>query len=99
MPKITPIFKAAAMAMAMFTGVAGLSPTVEAAPFATIGSSRVTADNLVTEVQAPRRRVPAAKARKRGNNNAAIGAAILGIGVLGIAAAAASQQPAETVKL
>ena len=65
---------------------------VQAAPFAAAGASKVTADTSIVQVQVRRSRPVSQIKRRRGNNNAAIGAAIVGIGVLGLAAAAAASQ-------
>lgn len=84
--------KATGLALAVMMAVGHLPTTAQAAPFATAGASKVTADTSIVQVQARRSRPVAQVKRRRGNNNAAIGAAILGIGVLGIAAAAAASQ-------
>ena len=84
--------KATGLALTVLMAVGPLAPDVQAAPFAAAGASRVTADTSIVQVQARRSRPVAQAKRRRGNNTAAIGAAIVGIGVLGIAAAAAASQ-------
>jgi hypothetical protein len=93
-------FKLTAVAMTVLMAAGGLSTQAMAAPFATIGASKVTAEELVETVQYRRRVGVAPRARyaapvRRRNNNAAVAAAIVGIGVLGLAAAAAASQRQE----
>jgi hypothetical protein len=96
-------FKLTAVATTVLMAAGGLSTQAMAAPFATIGASNVTAEELVETVQyrrrvgvAPRARY-AAPVRRRNNNAAAAAAAaaLVGIGVLGLAAAAAAAQRQE----
>ncbi len=84
--------KVTGLALAVLMAASHLPTVAQAAPFATAGASKVTADTSIVQVQVRRSRPVAQVKRRRGNNNAAIGAAILGIGVLGIAAAAAASQ-------
>ncbi len=93
-------FKLTAVATTVLMAAGGLSTQAVAAPFATIGASKVTAEELVETVQYRRRVGVAPRARyaapvRRRNNNAAAAAAIVGIGVLGLAAAAAASQRQE----
>jgi hypothetical protein len=88
--KTSQSFRATAFALAGMIGLTGFSMPSLAMPFAATGASKVTAPVELVEVQV-RRRVAAPVKRRRNNNGAAVGAAIVGLGVLGIAAAAASQ--------
>ena len=90
-------FKLTAVATIVLIAAGGLSTQAMAAPFATIGASKVTAEELVETVRYRRRVGVAPSARyaapvRRRNHNAAAAAAIVGIGVLGLAAAAAAAQ-------
>jgi hypothetical protein len=94
--KISRLTGSTCIAAAMAMVVAGYSEQAVAMPFATSGAGDVVAESQVVEVQNRRVR-PApghrsARAKNRNRNNAAIGA-VIGLGVLGLAAAAAANQP------
>lgn len=87
--------KTVVFASVILLGATAMPPEAFAASFATTGSSKLVAEPMIEQIQVRRNRRPVAKARSRGNNNAAIAATILGIGVLGIAAAAAASSQRE----
>jgi hypothetical protein len=84
--------KPVTLASALVIAISGFSTAGVAAPFATSGATQLAAPSLVVEAQAKRKRAQVVRnKRNRAAANAAVGAAI-GLGVLGVAAAAAASQ-------